>query len=63
VDVDLARRVRIQLTFTDLDLSVLTLPPGSILPLFGHLGLVDSALKAKPALAAWDAVVARPLAP
>jgi hypothetical protein len=43
-----------QLTFYDLDLSGVTLPPGSILPLFAHLGLADSAFNAKPALAVWD---------
>jgi hypothetical protein len=43
-----------QLTFTDLDLAAITLPPGSILPLFAHLGLVDANLNPKPSLAAWD---------
>lgn len=49
-----------QLTFTDLDLAGVALPPGSILPLFAHLGLVDSVLTPKPALAEWDAAFARP---
>jgi len=49
-----------QLTFTDLDLSAMTLPPGSILPLFASLGLVDVNLNPKPALSAWDAAFARP---
>ena len=50
-----------QLTFADLAASVLgTQPPGSILPLFATLGLVDSNLVAKPALAAYDSVFARP---
>jgi len=49
-----------QLTFYDLDLSNNPPPPGSILPLFTHLGLADSALHAKPALAVWDGVVGRP---
>jgi hypothetical protein len=49
-----------QLTFTDLDLSGLTLPPNSNLPLFAHLGLVDAALNPKPALAVWDANFTRP---
>ena len=49
-----------QLTFTDLDLSGVPLPPGSILPLFASLGLVDIHLNPKPALAAWDAAFARP---
>lgn len=47
-----------QLTFTDLD--TLALPPGTILPLFAYNGLVDENLTAKPALAQWDAVFARP---
>ena len=49
-----------QLTFTDLDLTGVPLPPGSILPLFAALGLVDANLAAKPALAQWDAAFARP---
>lgn len=48
-----------QLTFTDLDLSGVPLPPESILPLFAHLGLVDANLSPKPALGAWDAAFAR----
>ncbi len=52
-----------QITFTDLDLSGITLPPGSILPLFAHLGLVDSALGPKPALAGWDSVFERSYRP
>ena len=51
------------LTFADLDLSAVTLPPGSILPLFAHLGVVDSAFGAKPALTAWDRMLAAPYAP
>ncbi len=50
-----------QLTFTDLDLVAMPPPPGSILYLFAHLGLVDVDLNPKAALAAWDAVYARPL--
>ena len=50
-----------QITFTDLDIASYQLPPGSILPLFAHLGLVDIDLKAKPALAEWDKILARPL--
>lgn len=62
--LDSARSVAVfQLTFADLDLSALTLPPGSILPLFAHLGVVDSAFRAKPALAAWDRLLARPYSP
>jgi len=50
-----------QLTFYDLDLRGFPpLPPGSILPLFTHLGLADSAMQAKPALAVWDGVFRRP---
>lgn len=49
-----------QLTFTDLDLAGVPLPPGSILPLFAALGLVDINLVARPALAQWDAAFARP---
>jgi hypothetical protein len=29
----------------------------SVLPLFAHLGLVDSALGAKPALTVWDSLL------
>ena len=50
-----------QLTFTDLDLSAFPQPPGSILPLFAALGMVDTQLKPKPALAVWDSVYARRL--
>lgn len=61
--LDSARAIAVfQLTFTDLDLSAVTLPPGSILPLFAHLGIVDSALTPKPALATWDSLFARPVA-
>ena len=50
-----------QLTFYDLDLSAFPpQPPGSILPLFTHLGLADSAMNAKPALIPWDSVFRRP---
>jgi hypothetical protein len=45
-----------QITFTDLD--VATFGPG-IAP-FAALGLVDTSLQPKAALAAWDAVFARP---
>jgi len=47
-----------QITFTDLDLSAAPPPPGSVLPLFAHLGLVDSALGPKPALSTWDSLLA-----
>jgi hypothetical protein len=53
-----------QLTFTDLGLSSFPpQPPGSVLPLFATLGLVDSTLAPKPALAEWDDVFARPRSP
>lgn len=52
-----------QLTFTDLDLAASPPPPGSILPLFATLGLVDANLAPKPALSSWDAIYARPLLP
>lgn len=47
-----------QITFTDLDLSASPPPPSSSLPLFAHLGLVDSALAPKPALSVWDSLLA-----
>lgn len=50
-----------QITFADLDLSTYPVPPGSILPLFAQLGLVDANLNPKPALAQWDSAFARPL--
>jgi len=59
--LDHARSVAVfQLTFTDLDLTAIPLPPGSILPLFATLGLVDENLVPKPALAPWDSAFARP---
>jgi hypothetical protein len=62
--LDSARAIGLfQLTFTDLDLAATPPPPGSILPLFAALGLVDIHLVRKPALSAWDAAFARPLAP
>lgn len=47
-----------QITFADLDMASLGLPP-SAAP-FASLGLVDVDLNAKPALSAWDAAFARP---
>jgi len=47
-----------QLTFTDLDIPSLNLPPGSILPLFATLGMVDANLQPKAALAIWDSLFA-----
>jgi hypothetical protein len=59
--LDAARAIAVlPLTFTDLDLAATPQPPGSILPLFARLGLVDIDLKPKPALEAWDAIFARP---
>lgn len=59
--LDGARAVAVfQLTFTDLDLSAIPLPPGSILPLFAALGLVTDDLVPKPALTAWDRAFAGP---
>ncbi len=50
------------LTFADLGASFLgSQPPGSILPLFATLGMVDSNLVAKPALSEYDRWFARPL--
>ncbi len=47
-----------QITFTDIDLAAIGLPP-SAAP-FAYLGLVDVNLQAKPALSAWDATFRRP---
>lgn len=52
-----------QLTFTDLDLTSFAPAPGSILPLFAQLGLVDTAFTPKPALSEWDRAFARPRRP
>jgi len=48
-----------QITFTDLDVATYNLPPGSILPLFAQLGMVDANYRPKPALAVWDSVLTR----
>jgi hypothetical protein len=50
-----------QLEFADIDTTGLHLPPTSILPLFTTIGLVDSNLQPKPALAAYDSAFALPL--
>ena len=50
-----------QLSFADLDLGSFPKPVPAILPLFATLGLIDSDLRPKPALAIWDKVFARPL--
>jgi hypothetical protein len=52
-----------QITFTDLDLTAIEVPPGSILPLFATLGLVDVNFTPKPALAVWDTTFRRPYRP
>jgi hypothetical protein len=52
-----------QITFTDLDLSTIPPPANTSLVPFAHLGLVDSVLGAKPALAAWDSTLSRPYRP
>jgi hypothetical protein len=52
-----------QITFTDLDLTGVPPPAGSILPLFAHLGLVDVNLAPKAALDVWDATFRRPYRP
>jgi hypothetical protein len=62
--LDAAKAVALfQLTYADLDLTNFPpLPPGSILPLFAQLGIVDTHLQPKPALASYDSMFARPLA-
>jgi len=61
--LDAAKAVAVfQLTYADLDLAEYPpQPPGSILPLFAQLGVVDSRLQAKAALATYDSIFARPL--
>jgi len=61
--LDAAKAVAVfQLTYADLDLTEYPpQPPGSILPLFAQLGVVDSRLQAKAALATYDSIFARPL--
>lgn len=54
-------RAWFQITFTDLDIDNIPLPPGSILPLFASNGLVDINLAPKPALGVWDSVLASDL--
>jgi hypothetical protein len=62
--LDAARAIGyFQITFTDLDVPALPLPPGSILPLFAANGLVSASLAPKPALAVWDATFQRPYRP
>jgi hypothetical protein len=61
--LDSARAVAVfQLTYADLNLAAYPpQPPGSILPLFAQLGVVDTQLRAKPALATYDSVFSRAL--
>jgi hypothetical protein len=63
--LDSAKAVAVfQLTYTDLDISSYQpLPTGSILPLFASLGHVDVNFAAKPSLATYDSIFARPLKP
>lgn len=52
----------LQLQFADIDLAAVTPPVPPNLPLFGSIGLADAQFTAKPALARWDALHARPRA-
>lgn len=59
--LDSARAVGVfQIDFTDLELSAFPQPYPANLPLFISLGLVDTTLAPKPALAVWDSTFARP---
>ena len=62
--LDAAKAVAVfQLTYADLDLTQYPpQPPGSILPLFAQLGIVDPRLQPKTASATYDSIFARPLA-
>lgn len=51
-----------QLLYADLDLSAFPPPIPANLPLFAEIGLASASFAAKPALAAWDGLHARPLA-
>ena len=61
--LDSARAIAVfQLNYTDIDVAAYPpQPPGSALSLFTSIGLVDTAFKAKPALATYDSIYARPL--
>ncbi len=48
-----------QISFTDFDLSAFSPADSAGLLLFAHIGLVDSVLHPKPALAVWDSVLTR----
>jgi hypothetical protein len=52
----------LQLQFADIDFSALSPPQPANLPLFGSIGLADTQFNAKPALARWDSLKARPRA-
>jgi hypothetical protein len=52
-----------QITFTDLDIAAIPVPPGSVLPLFATLGMVDVNFAPKPALSVWDEAFRRPYRP
>jgi hypothetical protein len=56
-----AARGVIQLVYADIDTSSFPPPLPANLPLFTHIGLVGSDFDAKPALAEWDKLSARPL--
>jgi hypothetical protein len=52
-----------QLDFADLDITSFPPPIPANLPLFVTIGLADTGLAPKPALAAWDSTFARPRVP
>ncbi len=53
----------LQIPFSDLDMTAWGgTPESQTLALFAHLGLVDTALKPKPALPVWDSAFRRPRA-
>jgi hypothetical protein len=56
---DVAARGVIQLIYADIDVASFPPPLPANLPLFTQIGLVDSGLNAKPALAEWDRLHAR----
>lgn len=59
---DSARAVAVlQIPFTDLDMAAWGgVPESQTLSLFSHIGLVDTSLQPKPALAVWDSTFKRP---
>lgn len=52
----------VQLFFADLDLSTWQPAQKQSLPTFAYIGFADTDFRPKPALSAWDALYARPLA-